>query len=61
MIWLVVFEKITTLQELETHWSLDDLVRANAVLEMRSDYLKETEKARKADDNRKSTANRNRV
>ncbi len=32
-------EKIATLEELETVWSLDDVLRANALLDMREDLL----------------------
>ena len=31
----MVFEKVATLEELETVWNLDDLDRANAILDMR--------------------------
>lgn len=36
----MAIEKIATLQEVENHWSLDDLLEANAVL----DISKEIEK-----------------
>lgn len=42
--WHVVISKIATLQEIETHWSLDDLVRAHLALEY-NEYM--IEKARK--------------
>lgn len=32
MLWRVVLSKIATLEELDTHWSLDDLVMANLAL-----------------------------
>lgn len=36
--WHVVLSKIATLQEIETHWSLDDLIRAHLALEL-NDYM----------------------
>jgi hypothetical protein len=33
-IWRLVMENVATLSELETTWSLDDVMRANAVLSM---------------------------
>ena len=41
--WRLVFEKVCTLQELETYWSLDDVMRANAILDMQSEYQKRKE------------------
>jgi len=35
--WRLVIEKIASLEELETHWSLDDVARANAILDMQAD------------------------
>jgi len=32
-----VLQKVATLEELERHWSLDDVARANALLDMRDD------------------------
>lgn len=37
-----------TLEELETTWSLDDLLRANAVLDFRAEVEAEAMKAAKA-------------
>jgi len=34
-LWRLVFEKLATLEELETIWNLDDVDRANALLDMR--------------------------
>lgn len=34
-VWRVVFRKIATLEEIETHWSIVDLDKANEIL----DYL----------------------
>jgi hypothetical protein len=33
----LIFEKVATLEELETHWSLDDALRMEALLDMRLD------------------------
>jgi len=33
-VWHVVLSGTATLQEIETHWSLDDLVRAHLALEL---------------------------
>lgn len=38
IIWRLVFERVATLEELETHWSLDDVARANALLDMKNTY-----------------------
>jgi hypothetical protein len=46
MIWRVVLSKIATLQEIETHWSLIDLLDANEVLDYR-DYISEQESNKK--------------
>lgn len=34
-IWRLVFEKVATLEELETVWNYDDALRAHALLDMR--------------------------
>lgn len=44
IIWTLVTEKIATLQEIETHWSLDDLIRISAVLDYRFSYNEEIRK-----------------
>lgn len=36
MIWRLVLEQVATLAEIETQWSLDDVYRANAMLDMRA-------------------------
>ena len=42
IIWrLVLLEKIATLEEIESHWSLDDVMRATAVLDFRGDVEKD--------------------
>jgi len=33
-VWQVVLSNVATLQEIDTHWSLDDLVRAHLALEL---------------------------
>jgi hypothetical protein len=37
-------EKVTTLAELETHWSLDDMVRANEALDALHEAQKQANK-----------------
>jgi hypothetical protein len=44
-IWSLVISKIATLQEIETHWSLDDVMRAHATLEMKQAMISEAQKA----------------
>lgn len=39
LIWNLILEKIVTLQELETTWSLDDANRALACLQIRSEMM----------------------
>jgi hypothetical protein len=46
-IWVLVINKMATLEELETSWSLDDVMRIHAILEMREDLNREIEKERK--------------
>lgn len=36
-IWRLVLERMATLEEIERSWSIDDVMRANALLDMRSD------------------------
>jgi ABC-type uncharacterized transport system substrate-binding protein len=36
-------EKVASLSELETNWSLDDVARANALLDMKSDIREANE------------------
>jgi hypothetical protein len=36
-----VLEKVTGLKELETSWNIDDVARANALLDMRSELESE--------------------
>jgi len=37
LVWLVIGKGFATLRELETEWSVDDLFRAAACIEMQSD------------------------
>lgn len=37
MIWRPVFKQLATLQEVETHWSLDDLLEAHELLNIVED------------------------
>jgi ABC-type uncharacterized transport system substrate-binding protein len=42
-----VVERIATLEELDSHWTLDDMARANALLDMKADVkATQAEKAR---------------
>jgi hypothetical protein len=59
MIWVLVVEKIATLQEIETHWSLDDVIRAHDILHMRAEMNEEQRK--KVSGNRQGTINKDRV
>lgn len=43
-IWRLVFEKIATLQEIETSWSLDDVLRALALLDCRTELQRQKTK-----------------
>lgn len=54
-IWSLIVEKIATLKELETYWSLDDVLRVHALLDMRSSMEFEIRRAKNG--NRKITAN----
>lgn len=46
--WRLVIDQVATLQELDSHWSLDDIYRANALLDMRADtQAKAREKTRR--------------
>jgi len=45
-VWRLVIERIATLEELDRHWSLDDIYRANAMLDMQADI--KAEAARRA-------------
>ena len=39
--WLLITEKIATLQELETFWSLSDLMKCHATLEFKNEISTE--------------------
>jgi hypothetical protein len=43
-IWRLVFDKVATLQEIENHWSLDDVMRAMSLLDFRADIQSENAK-----------------
>ena len=47
LIWTLINEKMATLQELETHWNLDDANRAYAVLQIKKDYINLQNKCKK--------------
>lgn len=36
-VWRLVFEKVATLQEIEQSWSLDDILRATALLDLKAE------------------------
>ena len=38
-LWRLLQEKVATLTELETTWSMDDVDRANALLAMKQDVM----------------------
>ncbi len=48
LIWTLIMEKVATLKELETHWCLDDAIRAFAVIEIRADQQERILKNSKA-------------
>jgi ABC-type uncharacterized transport system substrate-binding protein len=43
----LILEKIVTLTELETTWNLDDVMRANALLDMRLDLAEDARRRAK--------------
>lgn len=56
LIWRLVFEKVATLQEIETSWSLDDSLRAIAILEYKNAVSEEQRK--KLNDSRQRASNK---
>lgn len=42
-----MIDKIATLQELETNWSLDDVMRAHAIIDYRSELEFQNRKTKK--------------
>lgn len=44
LFWRIILEGIASLEEIERTWSLDDLLRANALLDMRLDLLEESKR-----------------
>ncbi|MEM3714120.1 MAG: hypothetical protein QXF82_04145 [Nitrososphaeria archaeon] len=47
LIWSLVFEKVVSLYDLENYWSLDDVMRANAVLNIKFEYMQEVNSRKK--------------
>jgi len=45
IVWTLVTEKIATLKEIETHWSLDDLFRAHDTLEIKAAFMEDHRKS----------------
>ena len=43
-IWRLILEGIVSLQEIEQSWSLDDVMRANALLDLKIDLRQEEER-----------------
>lgn len=52
--WSLVAQKIVTLHDLETHWSLEDVLKVCAILEFKEDIANERRK-KAANVNRKIT------
>lgn len=46
-IWRLVLEKVASLEELELVWNLDDVYRANALLDMRLDLQEDARRRTK--------------
>lgn len=42
LFWRIILEGIASLEEIERTWNLDDLMRANALLDMRLDLMEES-------------------
>jgi hypothetical protein len=55
-IWVLVMEKIATLEEIERSWSLDDVMRAHALLSYKAELIQE-QKKKAEHGNRKRTPN----
>jgi len=48
-VWRLITERVATLQELDAHWTIEDMLKANAVLDMKADIKADAaERARKA-------------
>ena len=45
--WRLVIEHVATLEEMDRHWTLDDIYRANALLDMKADMQAEAERKAK--------------
>lgn len=52
IVWRVVLGKLASLQDLETFWSLDDLLKVNALLDMKSE-IANTQKQKAIDGSHK--------
>lgn len=52
IIWRLIIEKIASLYEIEKMWSLDDVLRANALLDMKMDLQEEQLRNQRKNDNR---------
>jgi len=42
----LIFENVASLKEIETHWSLDDVLRAIAILDLKAELQAERTKKR---------------
>lgn len=40
----MVIEKVASLEEIEKHWSLEDVTKAHAILEMKSEIINQEKK-----------------
>lgn len=45
--WRLVIEQIATLEEMDRHWTLTDIYKANALLDMKADMQAEAERKAK--------------
>ena len=52
LLWRLVLEGIASLEEIERTWNLDDLLRANALLDMRLDLMEESKRKGRRNDSR---------
>ncbi len=58
-LWLLVIDKIVSLEELESSWSLSDAYKVIALIDMKNDVLEE--KARESHVNSQKPTNQNRL
>jgi hypothetical protein len=54
-----VIDKVASLQEIETHWNIEDVLKANALLDMRIDIEKDLLKKAEANGNNQRANNKN--